>query len=101
MQGFLTRSKDQDAVNAYNGSSWDNLTKEAGEAWQAYEKQKDRRRSWRHPFEVLDNVAENVAYRLEFLIELVPNDAYFALLSGGLRLAYNVRFPWHFLFELG
>ncbi|GAM41453.1 hypothetical protein TCE0_042f14584 [Talaromyces pinophilus] len=88
---FLHRSDDIHATQAFATSSWDGLQAEANKAWAAYNNHQKRKRNWRRPFEVLDNVAEKVMTTccIEFLLELMPDGEYTSLLSGGLTLAYH------------
>ncbi|KAH0563404.1 hypothetical protein GP486_002025 [Trichoglossum hirsutum] len=89
-QALYLAYNDTEATSAYfNDNSLEDLQSEATQAWKAYESHQNRRRNWRHPFEVLDKAAGSVAYRIEFLIELIPDGEYTSILFGSLKLAYN------------
>ncbi|GAP92592.1 hypothetical protein SAMD00023353_9200010 [Rosellinia necatrix] len=90
MNNFLRQSHDQAAEEAFNSQSWDELRAEATKALEALDAHNQRRRTWRNPFEAADKVGGVVARRIEFLMELVPDGEYSKIITGALRLLYNV-----------
>lgn len=89
MTEFLSRSGDKEAKSAFEDrSTWVDIQKEAAEAVEKYNSEGSSRRK---PFEKVTMAFNNVACRLEFLIELLPDGDYTGILCGGLRLVFNVR----------
>lgn len=93
MRDFFSHYHDKDAEEAFNSRSWAELQVEATKALTAFDAHNQRRSSWRNPFEAADKAAGAVARRIEFLMELIPDGDYTGILTGGLRLLYNVRKP--------
>ncbi|KAK3953874.1 hypothetical protein QBC32DRAFT_386268 [Pseudoneurospora amorphoporcata] len=89
MQRFLADADDESATKAFHNRSWDGVEGEVAKAMEAFEAHKERRRSWRNPFETADRLGGIAARRIEFLIELIPDSEYTGLLAGGLRLLCN------------
>jgi hypothetical protein len=92
MNAFLEKANDKEATNAFNSTSWESLQHEADQAMRALDAHSSRRRNWRNPFEAADNFGGYVARRMEFLLALMPSGEYTSILTGALRLAYNVSF---------
>ncbi|KAI8963847.1 hypothetical protein F5Y11DRAFT_131589 [Daldinia sp. FL1419] len=84
---FLSSQGDQEARNIFqSATSWEDVRKEAEKAIDVYANQGS---TWKNPFRRAIRLVGNVASRLEFLIELVPDGDYTKILCGGLKLAYN------------
>jgi hypothetical protein len=86
MRKFLKSIDNKEAEDAFNCQSWTELELEADRAIQALDDQTKKRRNWRNPFEAADKIGGLVARRVEFLIELIPQDSYFKVISGSLTL---------------
>lgn len=88
MHNFLSQSTDKNTKQAFNTlSTWKDVQDEAAEAYKKY--QSDGK-SWRHPFQTTGRAFSNVASRMEFLLQLLPNGDYTSILCGALKLVFNV-----------
>jgi hypothetical protein len=89
MKTFLAESGDTETQLAFHSpSTWDDIANEAGEAVEIFNRE-GQGHMWKRPFEKATYNFTNVACRLEFLIELLPDGEYTSILSGGLRLVFN------------
>ncbi|KAH8435030.1 uncharacterized protein LDX57_012659 [Aspergillus melleus] len=87
MNKTLKESNDKTSQEAFYGKhSWTDVQKEASEALALY---KEKGRSWRHPFRSAGRVFSDSAYRMDFLLQLLPNGEYTSLLTGCFNLVYN------------
>ena len=91
MRMFLEKTHDDEAREAFDCKSWDDVQSEAAKAVQAFDAHNKRRRNWRHPFEVVHRVGGICIRRIGPFIELVPDGDYTHILVGALKLLYNVR----------
>jgi hypothetical protein len=90
MRKFLSESGDNETRNAFQArSTWDDIVSEAAEAVESFNRE-GQGHMWKRPFEKATLNFANVASRLEFLLELLPNGEYTSILCGGLRLVFNV-----------
>jgi hypothetical protein len=88
IQAFLAESGDSENRLAFqSGSTWDDIANEAGEAVDCFNREGHM---WKRPFEKATMNFANVACRLEFLIELLPEGEYTSILCGALKLVFNV-----------
>jgi hypothetical protein len=64
MCNFLEKAHDEEAKDALNCKSWEELSSEATKTMQALDAHNIRRRNWRNPFEAADKMGWIVTRRM-------------------------------------